>query len=74
MTMRLPLANKQIAQQRYDICKQCNDFSPLLKLCRQCGCFALAKVRFYHTGCPVGKWGPVDKDDTVEFYTHEDLK
>lgn len=49
-------APKQIAKQRYEICKQC----PLLskyKFCNSCGCFMPLKTKLLNKDCPEGKWG-----------------
>lgn len=64
-------ASKEIAQQRYDICKSCSEFSSPLKICKQCYCLVLAKVRFHYTACPLNKWGTVEKDLSIEFYNVE---
>lgn len=47
---------KDIAQKRYDICKTCSRFNTTLYICKECGCFMKAKVKFYDSFCPVGKW------------------
>lgn len=54
------LVKKEIAQSRYNICKQCDKFNSTLKLCTQCNCLALAKVRLTFTECPLKKWTGVD--------------
>ena len=43
------------AKARYDICRQCDSFSPL-KICNECGCFMPLKVRIKSVTCPLKKW------------------
>lgn len=52
--------NKEIAQERYDICKGCPFLLPT-KQCSKCGCFMKAKVKMAHAECPEGKWGMVSQ-------------
>ena len=40
------------AKDRYSICKSCESFQPLLKICSQCGCFMPAKVTLAAAYCP----------------------
>lgn len=47
---------KDIAQSRYDICKDCPFFLPT-KQCSKCGCFMKSKVKLAHAECPEHKWG-----------------
>jgi hypothetical protein len=46
---------KEIAQARYDICKECPFLLPT-KQCSKCGCFMKAKVKIAHAECPEHKW------------------
>lgn len=46
---------KDVAQARYDICKECPFFLPT-KQCSRCGCFMKAKVKLPNADCPEGKW------------------
>ena len=48
--------DKDIAQERYDICKSCDRFLKLTKQCEVCACFMNFKVKFKDTECPLGKW------------------
>ena len=41
---------------RYEICKQCNEFNTILKLCKVCGCFMPVKTKIENESCPRGKW------------------
>jgi len=47
---------KEVAQSRYDICKQCDRFIPIVCQCRECGCFMKFKVKIQNVNCPLGKW------------------
>ena len=47
---------KEIAQNRYDICKSCEHFNMEMKICNQCGCFMKIKVKMPGAFCPVNKW------------------
>ena len=43
---------------RYDICKQCEHFNNILKICKICHCFLPAKTTFKSAVCPATppKW------------------
>jgi hypothetical protein len=45
----------KIAQQRYNVCLECEEFDN--GKCKECGCFMRAKVLFKEVGCPKGYWG-----------------
>lgn len=47
---------KQIAQSRYDMCKECNHFIKITTQCKVCGCFMKVKVKFADSKCPLDKW------------------
>lgn len=47
---------KEVAQARYDICKQCEHFNKIMYTCNQCGCFMKAKVKMTQATCPISKW------------------
>jgi hypothetical protein len=49
-------ASKELAHERYEICKSCEHLVDLTKQCNQCWCWLPAKVRKYSTRCPIGKW------------------
>jgi hypothetical protein len=46
---------KDVAQERYNICKECPFFLPT-KQCSKCGCFMKAKVKLPNAECPEHKW------------------
>jgi hypothetical protein len=49
------------AKERYSICKSCDQFNHLLKLCGYCHCFMPVKTQFKVFSCPMQKWGKVEK-------------
>ena len=63
------LVNRQVALQRYQTCKTCDHFSPLLKMCKKCGCIIPMKVTLGISRCPIGKWGQekIDNTETKEY-------
>lgn len=48
--------NKEEAQERYDICKLCDNLISLTSQCKKCGCFMKMKVKLKEAECPIGKW------------------
>ena len=50
---------KEAAQARYDICKQCPELEGITARCRKCGCFMKLKVKLAESECPLGLWGKV---------------
>lgn len=46
----------KLSKSRYTICKSCDEFNDLLKLCKQCNCLMLVKVKLADSECPLGKW------------------
>ncbi len=47
---------KEIAQQRYDICKTCDYFIKVTSQCDLCKCFMKLKVKLTTSECPNGLW------------------
>jgi len=47
------------AKERYSICKECESFSNVVKVCGECYCFMPAKVLIRSVSCPVGKWDAI---------------
>jgi hypothetical protein len=41
---------------RYNICKGCEFFRPMVKVCAVCGCFMKAKTQLAKAKCPKRKW------------------
>jgi ribosomal protein L32 len=50
------LLKKETAKDRYNICKNCDEFNLSLKLCKNCGCFMPTKVKISYAECPRNKW------------------
>lgn len=48
---------KEVAQSRFDICKQCDRLIPVVSMCKECGCAMKIKVKMTNSVCPLGKWG-----------------
>jgi hypothetical protein len=49
------LANQELQQQRYEICKTCDSFTSL-KTCKECGCIMPLKIKITNSECPLKKW------------------
>lgn len=45
-------ADAETARARYDICKTCDNFNSLLKICKLCGCFMPIKTQLAMVSCP----------------------
>ena len=43
-------------QNRYTICKSCEQFNSTLKLCTECSCFMPMKCKLSEADCPNQKW------------------
>jgi len=67
------LVDKPIAQSRYEICKQCDNFNKTFKICSICVCFMPAKVTLRRAHCPEKKWSEhVSSNKIVESYSISD--
>lgn len=51
----LKFVDKKLANERYEICMQCEQLNKTFKKCNACGCFILGKTKI-ETTCPLGKW------------------
>lgn len=51
-----PRSDKELIEQRLDICKQCPWFDKRTVRCRQCGCFMKLKSTLKLAKCPIDKW------------------
>lgn len=49
-------ADDLLADQRYNICKECPMLINISKQCKKCGCFMKVKTKLLHATCPIGKW------------------
>lgn len=67
------IVHRDIAQQRYDICKSCPRLTAL-RLCAMCNCVMPVKVKFAQAECPVGKWHTVIDPQCLQSDPYEDLK
>jgi hypothetical protein len=56
-------AEETLAQSRYNVCKSCDRFISLTRLCRECGCFMPLKTKFQETVCPLKKWNEEESND-----------
>lgn len=53
--------SQPLAQARYDICKQCDQFDRNLLICNKCHCQMKIKVKFIASVCPLSKWLVIEK-------------
>ena len=44
------------AKERYNICKNCDSFIKMTKVCKECWCFLPAKTKILQEKCPLDKW------------------
>jgi hypothetical protein len=51
-----PRSDKELIEQRLEICKVCPAFRPRTKRCSKCGCFMELKTTLMQASCPIGKW------------------
>jgi hypothetical protein len=47
---------EEVAEKRFNICKDCPELIQLTKTCKKCGCFMQMKTKLEHAVCPIGKW------------------
>lgn len=47
---------KKIAEQRMDICKQCDKYNQERNICMACMCNLRLKTNHEKATCPEGKW------------------
>ena len=60
------IAQKTIAQQRYEICKSCPRFTAM-RICTLCNCIMPIKVKFAKASCPAGKWQLVNQTQQDDY-------
>jgi hypothetical protein len=51
-----PRSDKEIIEQRLEICKACPAFAKNTQRCKHCGCFMQLKATLTLAKCPIGKW------------------
>lgn len=49
-------ATKELADNRFSICKACPELIPIINQCKKCGCFMELKTTLNMAKCPIGKW------------------
>jgi hypothetical protein len=54
------LADKQTIINRAKICKDCDQLTPVVNICKSCGCFVNFKAAIANTSCPLEKWTAVE--------------
>ena len=47
---------KEVAQSRFDICKQCDNLNTENFRCSECGCYMKWAVKLANHKCPIDKW------------------
>lgn len=48
--------DEKLKDKRYSICKSCDRFKKLNKICEMCLCFMPAKTKLAGAECPKGEW------------------
>lgn len=71
--MKIIIVRQDIAQARYNICKECGDFTAL-KLCKNCNCFMPVKVKFALAECPKQKWKSTNNHAEHQIDAYKDLE
>jgi hypothetical protein len=56
MFRNIILVDKEIQEQRYNMCLLCPSFDHEKTKCKECGCFMKIKTKFKHANCPLKKW------------------
>jgi len=60
------------AKERFAICKSCEHLTPVVNICKQCGCFMPAKTAIAPAQCPIGKWLKTEKEQDEKNYNVEE--
>ena len=50
------LVSNKVKEKRYNVCKSCDRFKKINKICEVCLCFMPAKTKLAGAECPKGKW------------------
>ena len=53
---------KENANRRMEVCKECPKFVKISTQCKICLCFMPIKTKLNMTECPMGKWKEIDKE------------
>lgn len=51
-----PILKAGPANARLDICKWCDNYIKMAKMCKICKCIMPMKVRLKNAKCPINKW------------------
>lgn len=62
-----------VAEERLDICKQCDKYISLTHQCKECGCIMNTKTKLPNASCPLGKWDVFIPEIKAKEYTEEQL-
>ena len=54
--------DKENAERRLEVCKECPKLIKLSNQCKVCLCFMPIKTRLNLTSCPLGKWEEIDSE------------
>lgn len=49
-------ATKEVSEQRYSVCKECDQLMAVTKQCKKCWCVMPVKVTVSTATCPLNKW------------------
>lgn len=55
-TGKLKFVSKEVAQQRFDVCLQCDARDEALNICTICSCYLPAKTKLKDATCPMELW------------------
>lgn len=56
VTGNIVYASEEVQRKRMETCVGCIYFNSTLKICEQCGCYMVAKVKYAPSTCPQDKW------------------
>jgi hypothetical protein len=51
-----PILEKEKAQERFNICIKCDEFTKITTMCKQCKCIMKVKCKLKSAKCPLNKW------------------
>ena len=54
---------REKAEQRLIICRQCDKYNVLFVQCMECGCFLKVKTLCPGAECPLGKWSSYKEEE-----------
>ncbi len=72
--MKVLIARKDLAQERYNVCKTCPAFKPVVRVCNRCNCFMPVKVKFAQAACPAGRWPALGNVEDQQHDPYPDLE